>query len=97
MTTPSCFGKLEVVFPMHEDDGLRHTPESCMACLYKTECLRSAMRHPEGIQLEREQLDRAYSSGMISFLERWSKKKSLQRRLKKAAHLNENKNTGDRR
>ena len=36
---PYCFGKLDNVFPL-EKDGLRHTPESCMVCLYKTDCVR---------------------------------------------------------
>ena len=78
---PYCFGKLENVFPMGED-GLRHTPESCMPCLYKTECLRKAMQKPEGLQVREEKVDRAYASGMIGFVERWSQKKSLYNRRK---------------
>ena len=76
---PYCFGKLENVFPMGED-GLRHTPESCFYCRYKTECLRSAMAAEEGLTVKEEKVDNAYASGMIGFLERWSKKKDLQRR-----------------
>jgi hypothetical protein len=78
---PYCFGKLENVFPKGED-GLRHTPESCMPCLYKTECLRNAMQKPEGLKVREEKVDRAYSSGMIGFVERWSQKKSLYNRRK---------------
>jgi hypothetical protein len=78
---PYCFGKLENVFPMGQD-GLRHTPESCMVCLYKTECLRRAVRASGGLKLKEEQVDRAYSSGTISFFERWSKKKELHRQSK---------------
>ena len=79
---PYCFGKLESVFPKG-DDGLRHTPESCMVCLYKTECLRSAMAKSGGLKVREEKVDRAYSAGMISFLERWSQKKELHQKMKK--------------
>ena len=45
---PYCFARLENVFPLG-DDGLRHTPESCRVCIYKTECLRTAMNRAEGL------------------------------------------------
>lgn len=77
--TPYCFGKLENVFPM-SDDGLRHSPESCTVCLYKTRCLRAAIQTKDGIKVKQEALDRAYSSGSVSFLTRWSRKKTLQRK-----------------
>jgi hypothetical protein len=79
---PYCFGKLETVFPLAED-GLRHTPESCMICRTKTECLRAALKKNEGLKVQAEKVDRAYASGMMGFLERWSKKKSLDRQMKK--------------
>ena len=79
---PYCFGKLDTVFPMGKD-GLRHTPESCMVCLYKTDCLRTALKKNEGLKLQAENVDRAYSSGMMGFFERWSKKKMLDRQMKK--------------
>ena len=75
---PYCFGKLNTVFPLG-DDGLRHTPESCMVCRYKTECLREALKNSDGIQVREEKLDRAYNAGMVGFLERWSRKKELHR------------------
>ncbi len=78
---PSCFGKLDTVFPLAED-GLRHTPESCMVCFCKTDCLRAAVRGPEGIKVKEEQVKRAYSSGTISFVERWSRKKALEKKKK---------------
>ncbi|MDP4858350.1 MAG: hypothetical protein NWR42_13140 [Desulfobacterales bacterium] len=77
---PYCFSKLDNVFPLGAD-GLRHTPESCMPCLYKTECLRAAMKKSEGLKVHEEKLERAYASGAIGFLERWSKKKDLHRRM----------------
>lgn len=73
---PDCFGVVEIVFPMH-DDGLRHSPESCMACVYKTDCLRTAIKNPKGIHVQEEIVDRAYESRKISFLERWSKRKYI--------------------
>jgi hypothetical protein len=78
---PYCFGKLDNVFPL-EEDGLRHSPESCMVCFCKTECLRKAVAGPEGITVKEEQVKRAYSSGTISFVERWSRKKALARQKK---------------
>ncbi len=79
MTDPekcSCFGQMEKVFPMG-DDGLRHTPESCMACPEKTPCLRAAINGPDGPKVQEEKVDRSYRSGRMGFFERWAKKKAL--------------------
>lgn len=78
---PACFGDLEAVFPRGED-GLRHSPERCLACKGKTECLRKAMQGREGLRVREETVDRAYSSGMLSFFQRWSRKKELDARRK---------------
>ena len=75
---PYCYGKLECVFPMGEN-GLRETPESCMVCYCKTECLRTAMQGEAGDQVREEKVDRAYAAGVMGFFERWSRKKALQR------------------
>jgi len=77
---PYCFGKLEKVFPEGKD-GLRHSPESCVPCCQKTECLRTAMAEACGLKLQEKNVDRAYAAGMLGFLGRWSRKKDLQRRL----------------
>ncbi len=84
---PSCFGILDRVFPIGED-GLRTSPEACLECIYKTKCLRSAMAGSGGLTVHEELVDRAYESGMIGFLGRWSKKKDLNRKIKaqKAKH-----------
>ena len=79
---PKCFGDLDTVFPKTRD-GLRSTPETCLECLHKTACLRAAMQSVDGMKVQEEIVDRAYDSGMMSFLERWSKKKVLKRKLKK--------------
>lgn len=79
---PECFGQLHEVFP-RKADGLRHSPPKCMACVYKTECLRAAMEEPEGAEVESEKVDRAYEAKRIGFLERWSKKKQLHHRGKR--------------
>ena len=73
---PDCFGVIDIVFPMH-DDGLRHSPESCMKCSYKTECLRTAIKNPKGLQVQEEIIDRAYGAKKISFLQRWSRRKYI--------------------
>ena len=77
---PECFGDLKTVFPIGEN-GLRETPESCMACEFKTQCLRSAMMGITGMKYREEIVDRAYESKMIGFFQRWSKKKDLARRM----------------
>jgi len=79
---PACFGKLETVFPKCKN-GLRNTPETCLACRHKTECLRSAIDGVGGLKIREEFVDRAYTSGTMGFMERWSKKKEIKRRLEK--------------
>lgn len=77
MTRPACHGVLDEVFPMGEA-GLRHSPERCLACPHKTPCLRAALSSdPHADRVRDERVDRAYASGNLSFLERWSRKKSL--------------------
>ncbi len=78
---PQCFGALDTVFPMGHD-GLRSSPEPCMSCPHKTECLKSAILTKEGFKVKDEFIDRAYESGMMRFMERWSKKKHLNRMIK---------------
>ena len=78
---PSCFGVIDSVFPKKEN-GLRIVPATCLACSHKTECLKSAMQGQGGLKVKDEFVDRAYESGMIGFLERWSKKKDINRRIK---------------
>lgn len=73
---PPCFGDLDTVFPLGEE-GLRQSPESCMPCCYKTQCLRKAMAQRGGITVREEMVDRAYASGVMGFLDRWSRKKAL--------------------
>ena len=53
---PPCFGDLDTVFPKG-NDGLRNTPETCLSCTHKTECLRSAMEGPEGLKVREEYMD----------------------------------------
>jgi len=77
---PDCFSDLDKVFPMGSD-GLRHTPEFCLACPAKTDCLRAAINKKQGFKAHAERLDRAYNSGMIGFFQRWAKKKELHRKM----------------
>lgn len=87
---PPCFGIIDIVFPK-TDDGLRTAPEACLECPHKTECLRSAMKELGGLKVREEFVDRAYESGMIGFLGRWSQKKVLSRRIKeKSAKYKDN-------
>jgi len=79
---PVCFGVLEQVFPKCAD-GLRQSPDRCMNCRFKVDCLRKAVSGPDGNRVREEVIDRAYGTGAISFFERWSKKKYFRGRLKK--------------
>jgi hypothetical protein len=76
---PECFGQLDTVFPMGKD-GLRHSPETCLECQHKTECLRTGLKGKAGLEVHAEHVDRSYDSGMIGFVERWSQKKVIDRR-----------------
>lgn len=78
---PACFADLDTVFPLRED-GLRVTPIRCLQCVHKTPCLRTAMGKASGYRVREEMIDRSYRSGVISFFQRWSQKKNIQR-LKK--------------
>jgi hypothetical protein len=77
-----CFGDLSVVFPPAEN-GLRASPDTCLTCAYKTECLKTAMARESGLRVQEEMVTRAYESGVIGFFERWSRKKQLHERQKK--------------
>lgn len=77
-----CFGDLEKVFPM-TDEGLRQTPDDCFYyCPVKTKCLQKAMASKDGVKVEEEIIDRSVSAGLISFFERWSRKKQIHRKSK---------------
>lgn len=76
-----CFGILDTVFPL-QPDGLRETPADCMQCPDKTACLRAAINSNDGLTLNKEKVDRAYQSGSIGFLERWSKRKTIKQQQK---------------
>jgi hypothetical protein len=41
-----------------------------------------AIQEGGGLKVREEQIDRAYSSGMIGFFERWSRKKAINRQKK---------------
>jgi hypothetical protein len=73
---PVCFGDLKTVFPLRSD-GFRVTPDSCLRCIHKTSCLRSAMSGHNGLRVREEMIDRAYRGGAIGFFQRWSQKKSI--------------------
>ncbi len=83
---PSCFGKLDCVFPLTES-GLRSVPKNCMACELKTECLRFAMSKGGALNLREERIDSAYASGRIGFFQRWSEKKEIYKKLKDTSRI----------
>ena len=77
---PDCYGNLKKVFPMTEI-GLRQTPHYCRyECTYKTECLKKALTTIKGMEVEEELLERGSKAGTIGFVERWSRRKQLNRR-----------------
>lgn len=80
---PPCYGDLDTVFPMGRE-GLRESPETCLACPHKTECLRRALQGDRGMTVREEKVDRAYASGTMGFFERWSRKKAIHRKIKES-------------
>ena len=81
MNKKDCFGILERVFPMG-DKGLREVPPDCFKCPDRTECMRAAMETEDGLKMREETVDRAAESGMLSRLQRWSRKKELSRKAR---------------
>ncbi len=80
---PDCYGDLKKVFPMTES-GLRDTPHYCRyKCQYKTVCLKEAIATSKGRIVEDELLERGSKAGTIGFVERWSRRKQLDRRKDK--------------
>jgi len=75
-----CFGDLEKVFPLAEN-GFRTSPPECMKCPMVKPCIQAAMRGVDGLKEEEKRVDRAYESGLIGTLERWSKKKLIRRKI----------------
>jgi hypothetical protein len=75
---------LQIVFPLRSD-GLRVTPVTCLQCIHKTACLRTALGKRSGYSVREEMLDRAYRGGVIGFFQRWSQKKSIHRLKQKAS------------
>jgi len=80
-TYPSCFGQLETVFPKGSQ-GLRETPDTCLRCSDKTECLKTAMSSVQGLKARQEIVDRAYQTGRMTFFERWSLRKTINQRIR---------------
>ena len=78
MDNRDCFGILDNVFPVSEK-GLREIVPECFQCPDRTLCLREAMHSKEGIKMREEILDRAAERGLVSRLQRWSRKKELDR------------------
>lgn len=77
-----CYGRLETVFPMG-GDGLRHSPDECLECGLKTDCLRSAVAGEDGLAVREERLARACQAGHVGFLGRWAELKGLKRHREK--------------
>ena len=78
MTGPQkdCFGDLDKVFPMGKE-GLREVPPNCFDCNEKKTCLQTALSTKKGLDLKSELLERNPSTGVVGWLKRWSKKKTL--------------------
>jgi hypothetical protein len=73
-----CFGVLEIVFPLGED-GMREVPQGCAGCAQRVACMKAALASEEGIRFREDRVERLERSGMIGWLERWSRKKELSR------------------
>ncbi len=78
MSRQRCFGNLEVVFPLG-NGGMREVPHGCTECPERVDCMKVALVSDEGIRFTEEMLERSEKSGMMGWLERWSRKKELSR------------------
>ncbi len=79
-SSPSCFGSLDIVFPV-EERGFRKIADSCFSCTHLKACLQKAMQGEEGLRFNEERIDRAYRHGLIGAFRRWSEKKDLRRKI----------------
>jgi hypothetical protein len=79
-SSASCFGNLDVVFPVDEG-GLRKIAMGCFSCTYLKACLKQAMAGEAGLSFKEERIDRAYRHGLIGAFRRWSEKKHIRRRI----------------
>ncbi len=77
----SCFGGLDIVFPVDER-GFRKITDSCFSCTRLKTCLQKAMRGEAGLRFKEERIDRAYRHGLIGAFQRWSEKKHIRRQIK---------------
>ena len=77
----SCFGNLDIVFPV-EEGGLRKITNGCFSCTNLKACLSQAMRGEKGLSLQEARIDQAYRHGLIGAFRRWSEKKYIRRRIK---------------
>ena len=78
MEKKECFGILEKVFPVGEND-LREIVPECFECPLRTSCLKTALDTEDGIKMKEKILDRAATEGMVGRLRMWSEKKILNR------------------
>ena len=82
MVKKECYGILDRVFPVSNNELREITPE-CFHCPDRTPCLKAALCTKEGLRMREEVLDRAAASGVMGRLQRWSQKKQLSRLIEK--------------
>lgn len=80
-SSSSCFGNLDIVFPVDEG-GLRKITNGCFSCTNLKACLSQAMGGEEGLSFKEARIDQAYRQGLIGAFQRWSEKKYIRRRIK---------------
>lgn len=80
---PDCYGDIAVVFPVGPD-GLRASPPDCLACAWKTDCLRTAITTPQGAAVDRGGvIPGSPSRKAMKGLRRWSALKAQRQRDRK--------------
>lgn len=73
-----CFGVLDKIFPVG-GEGLREIIPDCFDCPDRVSCLKTALSTEEGIEMQEMVINRNADSGLIGRLQRWSRKKELNR------------------
>ena len=79
---PPCFGHLDQVFPLGEDD-LRSVSPGCRDCALVQTCLKAASESEAGTEMMASRMaamGHGSGQGVLGFLSRWSELKTMRRR-----------------
>ena len=79
MEKPACFADLEKVLPFEEESGLRGPNRDCLGCGVLPECLRAAVKTPQGKEERDRRLEETCGRGLLGRLRLWHERKMLEK------------------